>query len=542
MTVKHHRIAVLSVYRSPSVPFTTLLSELQSVVMMLSSNVNYILIGGDFNVNLLVSGGVTKEYLDLLADFQLSQKIKDPTRVCDQSATLIDHVTGTSSFNTSNVTQTVGISDHRVQVVDFDIPSLRPSHHHRWIQSFRKCDWDQVRTVLQAIPWHLMDTFDSIDDKCDFFHTVLSEVLDLFLPLHSVHSRRPKQPTPWFSDDIRQLITYKNKAKHQADRSGDPDDKCRFQRLKNELKTSVRQAKVDYLQMLMQRSRANPMHVAGVWSHVNTVFGRNIRNRTAPTDSLALNQINDHFQTVAISSDHESAASFVIPSSSIGSNPFTFSEIPVSLVCSHLQHLDTKKSIGPDGLSARFLKSVMCEIAVPLTKLFNESLKAGVFPSQWKRSHITPVHKGGATSDPGNFRPISVVPVLAKSLEKIVSAQLSDYFEQHSLLRSHQGAYQVGKSTEDILLVAVDFIVQCLDKGNTVCASFLDFRKAFNSLDHHILLDKLFQLDIGPAVLKWFQNYLSDRSHRVKGVDNFSEWRTMKGGIPQGSALGPYCF
>ena len=119
---------------------------------------------------------------------------------------------------------------------------------------------------------------------------------------------------------------------------------------------------------------------------------------------------------MAISSDHESAVSFVIPSSSIGSNPFTFSEIPVSLVCSHLQHLDTKKSIGPDGLSARFLKSVMCEIAVPLTKLFNESLKAGVFPSQWKRSHITPVHKGGATSDPGNFRPISVVPVLAKIL------------------------------------------------------------------------------------------------------------------------------
>ena len=321
------------------------------------------------------------------------------------------------------ITQAVGVSDHRVQVVDFDIPSLRPSHHQRWIQSFRKCDWDQVRTVLQAIPWHFMNTFDSVDDKCDFFHTVLSEVLDLFLPLHSVHSRWSKTT---FSDDIRQLITYKNKAKHQADRSGDPDDKRCFQWLKNELKTSVRQAKVDYLQMLIQRSRANP---AGVWSHVNTVFGRNIRNCTAPMDSLALNQINDHFQTVAISSDHESAASFVIPSSSVGSNPFTFSEIPVSLVCSHLQHLDTKKSIGPDGLSARFLKSVMCEIAVPLTKLFNESLKAGVFPSQWKRSHITPVHKGGATSDPGNFRPISVVPVLAKILEKIVSSQLSDYFE-----------------------------------------------------------------------------------------------------------------
>jgi len=156
-----------------------------------------------------------------------------------------------------------------------------------------------------------------------------------------------------------------------------------------------------------------------------------------------------------------------------------------------------------------------------------------------ERSHITPVHKGEPTNDPGNFRPISVVPVLAKILEKIVSAQLSDYFEQHSFLRPHHGAYRCGKSTEDILLVAVDFIVQCLDDGKAVCASFLDFRKAFDSLDHHILLDILFQLNVDPAVLKWFQNYLSDRWHRVKGINNFSEWMTMKGGIPQGSALGP---
>ena len=89
--------------------------------------------------------------------------------------------------------------------------------------------------------------------------------------------------------------------------------------------------------------------------------------------------------------------------------------------------MDPKKSTGPDGLSARFLKAFSNEISVSLCKIFNDSLKAGAFPSQWKQSHITPVHKGGAPSDPGNFRPISVVPILAKILEKIVAIQFGQY-------------------------------------------------------------------------------------------------------------------
>ena len=133
-----------------------------------------------------------------------------------------------------------------------------------------------------------------------------------------------------------------------------------------------------------------------------------------------------------------------------------FSEISVSSVLSHLQSLDPKKSTGPDGLSARFLKEIAVEIASPLTQLYNISLLTGAFPSDWKHSHITPVHKDGPFDDPSNF-PISVVPVLAKILEKIVSIQLSSYLEQQSLLHPHQGAYRCGRSTEDILLAAVDF-------------------------------------------------------------------------------------
>ena len=123
-----------------------------------------------------------------------------------------------------------------------------------------------------------------------------------------------------------------------------------------------------------------------------------------------------------------------------------------------------------------------------------------------------------------------------------MSEQLSIHLEDNHLLHPHQGAYRSGKSTQDILLVAVDSIVHLMDRGETVCAAFLDLHKAFDSLDHHILLQRLYDVNVSPVVLQWFKNYLNGRLHRVKRSGQYSDWQSMKGGIPQGSAFGPLLF
>ena len=120
-----------------------------------------------------------------------------------------------------------------------------------------------------------------------------------------------------------------------------------------------------------------------------------------------------------------------------------------------------------------------------------------------------------------------------------LSTQLGQYLEQNNLLHPHQGAYHCGKSTEDILLLAVDHTATSLDKGSVVCAAFIDLRKAFDSLGHSLLLQRISELGVHSTVVEWFIDYLSNRCHRIKSSATFSSWRLMKGGIPQGSALGP---
>ena len=116
--------------------------------------------------------------------------------------------------------------------------------------------------------------------------------------------------------------------------------------------------------------------------------------------------------------------------------------------------------------------------------------------------------------------------------------QLCGYLESHQLFHGHQGAYRCGRSSEQILLYAVDTVINSLDGGKVVCAAFLDLRKAFDSLDHALLLQRLHHLGICGAEIQWFSSYLSDRVQRVKCNNSYSGWGPVLGGIPQGSALG----
>ena len=131
---------------------------------------------------------------------------------------------------------------------------------------------------------------------------------------------------------------------------------------------------------------------------------------------------------------------------------------------------------------------------------------------------------------------------MAKVFEKLIAFQLNSYFEDHQLLSTYQGTYRHGKSTEQLLLVAVDTIVHALDKKCIACVTFLDLQKAFDSLDDKILLQRLSKLGVHGTEIAWCTSYLSDRVQHVRHNGAYSEWGTVGGGIPQGNTLGPLLF
>jgi len=181
--------------------------------------------------------------------------------------------------------------------------------------------------------------------------------LDKFLPLKKVAVRKARRPTPWFNENISASIRAKNKAKQTFERSGSDSDRNIYRRLKNELKASICQAKIDYLKSSMAKAKSCPQMAAQIWARVNSVLGRQEVKEDNKL-SLPLDVINDHFQNIAVTKQHKSAAEYDLPSLTAANNlsQFVFPEIPVSTVLSHLSSLDITKATGPDGLSACFLK------------------------------------------------------------------------------------------------------------------------------------------------------------------------------------------
>ena len=221
---------------------------------------------------------------------------------------------------------------------------------------------------------------------------------------------------------------------------------------------------------------------------------------------------------------------------------FTFMNIDEDAINKIIYNLPPKSSSGCDGISTKLLKVIAPVIIKPLTLLINQVLNTGTFPDKLKIAKVIPIFKKGDPSLFENYRPISLLPAISKVVEKIIALQLSSYFEKNKLLFDNQYGFRPKHSTEHAALELIDRITNKMDTNDIPLNIFLDLSKAFDTIDHSILLNKLKYYGLKGSTLNLFQSYLSNRKQYTEIEDTTSTILPIQVAVPQGSILGPIFF
>ena len=204
--------------------------------------------------------------------------------------------------------------------------------------------------------------------------------------------------------------------------------------------------------------------------------------------------------------------------------------------------MKTKKASGPNSIATKILKLFKKEFSKPLSDIINLSFNQGVFPNLLKIANVTPIHKKGGKLDCNNYRPISLLSNISKIYEKCMHTRLSNFLRINKLFFSHQFGFRNGYSTNHALTSLTEMIRKALDKDKFACGVFIDLQKAFDTVDHGILLSKLNHYGIRGVSYQWFKSYLTGRQQYPTIAQLKSDLCSIDCGVPQGSVLGPILF
>ncbi|KAG7296239.1 hypothetical protein JYU34_021353 [Plutella xylostella] len=373
------------------------------------------------------------------------------------------------------------------------------------------------------------------------FYNVLDDLIQRHVPTRPV--RNSDGHAPWYSRALIKLTREKRNFHTRWKKYGNPLDYETFKLLRSREKKLERECYHAYIQFAESNIKQSPKYF---WRFIKSKFNSNnipsqmiYNNKVSQDGQIIADMFNNYFQSVfepnCISNDCGTLADD--PNA-----PISISSIHITqeIVLKHLEHVDVSKGAGCDGIHPLFISKCAKQLVVPLSIIYKKSIGEGCFPELWKRAIVTPIYKSGNKQHVPNYRPISKLNIFGKIFEKIVTQELSLALSQH--ISPYQHGFLKGRSVDTNLVTYTDFILNAMDVGCQVDAVYTDFSKAFDKIDHHLLIKKLLGVGVHGDLLRWLRSYVLNRSQAVSLKGHTSQFLPISSGVPQGSHLGPLLF
>ena len=507
---------------------------------------------------------------DLFSSFGFKQLINIPTRVTENTSSLVDLIFVDNMNDIACHGTLPQIADHDGVVTSFKFQTDKPKSKSKIIYDYKNADVEGLTQFIKNFNFEDNVFCDPIESQAEIFTQILSDALDRFVPKKTITLR--ETDAPWCNSFTRLLLRKKNRnylfyKKCDLDyRNGLNDPNISSETI-TKLLTKRNKAWEKSREAANNSSKFNRRAKLDFYNNVNCTMRNFSISPKKKFDILLRLMKNSKFSAIPPLVENEVPIQDSLTKSNL-LNSFFASKANVHcpddpvpsldkfLGISCLEYVNTspievaklirdmkKSRFSHCGISGVFLSLISKEISTSMTKLFNNLFENGHFPSLWKISHVTPIYKrSGSKSLKENFRPISILPTISKIFESIMHERLIEHCTRHNIISEKQAAYLKGDSTIHQLLYIVHKIRTNWAKNKLTHGIFLDVSSAFDKVWHAGLIAKLEQIGLGGIYLETLKSYLSERKQVVVVDGSISDILSVNAGIPQGSRLGPLLF
>ena len=489
-----------------------------------------------------------------MCSFGLLPKIIHPTRTTINTATIIDNIfTNNLSVNTTCGNLLTDFSDHFGQFVSIERIKIDYKSINLYKRDYSGFEEETFKNDISN--QNFTDHSTDINQRFENFYSKLNQCVEKHAPLKKLSPKEIKEKNkPWVTQHIKKLIKYRNKLFRKKKQNPNNNDILRLYNLfRNRVNNELKKSKKSHYKNFFDN---NSKDIKKIWEGIKSIINVNkykipsisqlkIRNSIIDNQKKIAQELNNFFVNVGPNIDQTIPINPKTKPENFLKNrndsEFVITNITEEEVLEIIDHLENK-SVGPTSIPINLLKITSRQIIKPLCEIISLSFSQGIFPEELKISKVIPIFKSGSSEDVNNYRPISLLSIFDKIIEKLMHKRLYDFLQENNILTTAQFGFQKNMSTSLAIIEITERIRRSMEDKKVGCGLFVDLSKAFDTINHKILISKMEHYGIRGTPLKWFTSYLNNRKQYtfLNGFSSTIELITC--GVPQGSVLGPLLF